>query len=179
LSFWTKYSLETNYDYTYLQISTNGIDWTTLETFNGTLNSWTQKTYSLDAYLGEPFVQIRFRFTSDNYLTQNGMFIDDFTLNVEGTGTGSGENLNSESSISIYPNPVNKSSLVTITGLSSSGAEISIYSPTGVLIEKIIIETQQTNYSYEFHPKGLNDGIYYCVIQLGNKVYVKKLEVVR
>ncbi len=82
LSFWTKYSLETNYDYTYLQISTNGINWTTLETFNGNQNSWIQKTYSLDAYLGESYVLLRFKFESDGYLTEDGMYIDDFELNV-------------------------------------------------------------------------------------------------
>ena len=50
-SFWTKYSLETSYDYTYLEISTDGINWTEMESFNGTVNSWLQKTFHSIAIL--------------------------------------------------------------------------------------------------------------------------------
>jgi len=84
LSFWTKYALETNYDYMWLEISTNGSNWTELEEFNGNQNSWQQKTYSLEDYLGEPYVVIRFHFYSDGYVTEDGMYIDDFEIDAGG-----------------------------------------------------------------------------------------------
>jgi hypothetical protein len=84
LSFWNKFNLESGYDYMYFEITTNGSNWTTLETFNGNQNSWQLQTYSLNAYLGESYVQIRFRFTSDSGVTEEGMFIDDFAITVEG-----------------------------------------------------------------------------------------------
>jgi len=84
ISFWTKYDLETNYDYMYLEVSTNGNNWTNLATFNGTQSNWVQKTYSLNSYLSNPYVLIRFRFYSDSYIVKDGMYIDDFSINVTG-----------------------------------------------------------------------------------------------
>jgi len=84
LSFWNKFNLESGYDYMYVELSTDGSNWTVLETFNGSQPNWQKKTYALNSYLGESFVQIRFRFTSDNYVTEEGMFIDDFAVTVEG-----------------------------------------------------------------------------------------------
>jgi hypothetical protein len=80
ISFWTKYNLETNYDYMYLEISTDGTNWTVMDTYNGIQSAWTNKNYSLNGYLGEPTVTIRFRFYSDYYITKDGMYIDDFNL---------------------------------------------------------------------------------------------------
>jgi leucyl aminopeptidase len=179
MSFWTKYALELNYDYTYLQISTNGINWTTLETFNGTMNSWTNKIYSLDAYLGEPFVQIRFRFTSDVSVTENGMFIDDFALIVEGTGTGVVGNNENKINVEVFPNPMVNNAQVMIKGLTTHDLEISFYSSAGTLIEKNTISATLSDYSYEFNSKGLNQGVYYCVVRIGNEVHVKKVTIIR
>ncbi|MCF8403925.1 MAG: M28 family peptidase [Bacteroidales bacterium] len=81
ISFWTKYTMETNYDYMYFEISTNGTTWTILDTYNGTQSSWVQKTYSLTGYLGENSVMMRFRFYSDYSVTKDGMYIDDFSIN--------------------------------------------------------------------------------------------------
>ncbi len=84
VSFWTKYNLESNYDYMWFEVSTNGSSWTELDEFNGNQNSWTEKTYSLNSYLGEPYVVFRFHFYSDVYISEDGMYIDDFEINAEG-----------------------------------------------------------------------------------------------
>jgi len=84
VSFWTKWDLESGYDYMWFEISTNGSNWTELEEFNATQNSWVEKSYSLNAYLGEPYVLLRFHFYSDYSVTEDGMYIDDFQINAEG-----------------------------------------------------------------------------------------------
>ncbi|MFN2394741.1 MAG: M28 family peptidase [Bacteroidales bacterium] len=84
LSFYTRYDIENNWDYMYLEISTNGTNWTTLDTFTGTQSSWVQKTYSLSNYLNHSFVLIRFHFSSDYTVTRDGMYIDDFQITTEG-----------------------------------------------------------------------------------------------
>ncbi|MFO7874305.1 MAG: M28 family peptidase [Bacteroidales bacterium] len=84
LSFMTKYDIEENWDFMYLEISIDGINYTTLDTFTGAQNSWTEKTYSLADYLDEPFVSIRFHFYSDYMINEEGMYIDDFTIVTEG-----------------------------------------------------------------------------------------------
>jgi hypothetical protein len=84
VSFWAKWDLETNYDYMWLEITTNGSNWTELDEFNGLQNSWVNKSYPLTDYLGQNYVQLRFRFYSDFMVTGDGMFIDDFDVTVEG-----------------------------------------------------------------------------------------------
>lgn len=84
VSFWAKWDLETNYDYMWLEITTNGSSWTELDEFNGLQNNWVNKSYSLNDYLGQNYVQLRFRFFSDFMVTREGMFIDDFEIAVEG-----------------------------------------------------------------------------------------------
>ncbi len=84
LSFKTRYRIENNWDFMYLQISTDGQQWTTLDTYTGNQNTWLEKTYSLLDYVNNPFVQIRFHFTSDHIINDEGMYIDDFAITVEG-----------------------------------------------------------------------------------------------
>ncbi len=84
LSFWTRYDMETNYDYMYLEVSTNGNTWSQLAQFNGTQNNWQKKTYNLNNYLNESYLQIRFRFVSDQSVNKDGMYIDDFEITTVG-----------------------------------------------------------------------------------------------
>ncbi len=84
VSFWAKYDLEADYDYVWLEISTNGSTWTELDEYNGSVSSWTEKTYSLNDYVGESYVVLRFHFYSDYSVTGEGIYIDDFQINAEG-----------------------------------------------------------------------------------------------
>lgn len=84
LSFHTRYRIENNWDFMYLEISTDGNNWITLDTFTGTQNSWVHKSYPLTDYIGEPFVSIRFQFYSDYIINDEGMYIDDFMITTEG-----------------------------------------------------------------------------------------------
>ncbi|MBE0637489.1 MAG: M28 family peptidase [Bacteroidales bacterium] len=84
VSFWTKYDIETNWDYMYLEVTTNGSNWANLATYTGTQSNWQKKTYSLNNYINNPYVVLRFRFYSDGYIVKDGMYIDDFEITVEG-----------------------------------------------------------------------------------------------
>lgn len=84
LSFWTRYDLETNYDYVYLEASTNGTTWTQLAQFNGVQNSWQQRSFTINQFLGQPWVQFRFKFTSDGSVVKDGIYIDDFQIHTTG-----------------------------------------------------------------------------------------------
>ncbi len=84
LSFWTKYDIESGWDFMWLEISIDGINWIELAEFTGTQSSWVQKSYSLEDFLWEPYVLIRFHFYSDYTINRDGMYIDDFCISVEG-----------------------------------------------------------------------------------------------
>lgn len=176
LSFWTRYTLEANYDYTYLQISTNGTTWTTLETFNGSQSTWVQKDYSLNDYLGETYLLIRLKFESDQYVTEDGLYIDDLELMVEVTGTGIGDNFQNSSTVRISPNPFKESTEIQISDISSEEIEVSIYNTNGALIqefkESAIIGSMHT---IVFESNKLPEGLYYCVIRNGRSILVEKL----
>ncbi|MBK9291625.1 MAG: M28 family peptidase [Bacteroidetes bacterium] len=84
VSFWTRYDLETNYDYVYFEVSTNNTSWTQIAQFNGLQNTWQQRTYNLNQYLGQPWVQFRFKFVSDGSVVKDGLYIDDFQIATTG-----------------------------------------------------------------------------------------------
>lgn len=179
LAFWTKYSLEDGYDYTYLEISTNGSNWTNLETFNGNLNTWTQKTYDLNAYLGEPMVLIRFRFESDSYVTENGMFIDDFVLDVQGTGTGINDRSDEAVSVAIFPNPSSGHAFIVVSNLIQSSVEIRIISANGITIMDETIVTESKSFEYPLASDEMESGMYYCIIRNGDHTKATKFNIIR
>jgi hypothetical protein len=75
-TYWTRYGVESNYDYGYAEISTDGVSWNNLFTFQGSQSSWTQKSHSLSSYVGED-VFFRFRYTSDGNTNNGGIYLDD------------------------------------------------------------------------------------------------------
>ncbi len=70
----------------YLEASTNGTNWSQLAVYNGIQSAWVYQSYSLNAYLNQANVFVRFRFTSDNSIKKDGMYIDDFQVTVTGPG---------------------------------------------------------------------------------------------
>jgi len=75
-TYWTRYGVESGWDYGYAEVSTDGTSWNTLFTFQGSQNSWIQKTHSLSSYVGED-IFFRFRYTSDGNTNNGGIYIDD------------------------------------------------------------------------------------------------------
>lgn len=84
LSFWHSYEIESNYDYGYVRVSTNGSTWNTLATYDGYQTGWSQVELDLGAYAGQN-VFIRFEFDTDYSVTYDGWYIDDVVI----TGLGS------------------------------------------------------------------------------------------
>jgi len=81
LSFWTTYIIETNYDFMYVDVSTDDFaTWDVLATFTGTNTSWLRYLYNLDNYVGNSNVKIRFRFVTDYSEVREGIYIDDVEI---------------------------------------------------------------------------------------------------
>jgi hypothetical protein len=75
LSFDIRYILETNYDFLYLQVSTNGITWTTIKEYTGSISNWQSEIIPLDDYSGAD-LYLRFRLVTDNTVISDGVYID-------------------------------------------------------------------------------------------------------
>jgi hypothetical protein len=98
LNYWTWYDLEEDYDYIFLEISTNGGEWriirapsTTSEDpsgnsygwgYNGLSGgdgSWIMESVDLSAYAGE-IIQIRFEYITDAAIHGEGFLLDDVSI---------------------------------------------------------------------------------------------------
>ena len=98
LTFWTWYDLEEDYDYLYLEASTDGKNWQILTTPSGTDQdpsgnsygwgynglsggdgSWIQEEIDLSEFAGQE-VQIRFEYVTDAAVNGEGMLIDDIAI---------------------------------------------------------------------------------------------------
>jgi immune inhibitor A len=87
LSAWAKYDMETDYDYLYGEVSTNGgLNWTQVGAPIDGSSDWTQISYDLSAYKGS-VVQFRFRYATDGGVHYDGPFLDDLALTVDGVQT--------------------------------------------------------------------------------------------
>ncbi|MCP4583404.1 MAG: hypothetical protein GY839_17485 [candidate division Zixibacteria bacterium] len=92
LTFWTWYEIESDWDYAYVEVSTDGVAWWPLngnlstdydpnnhnEGYGITGNSggWTLAKYYINDYVGQQ-VDIRFRYWTDSNTIEEGIYIDD------------------------------------------------------------------------------------------------------
>jgi hypothetical protein len=126
LNFYRWYNIESGYDYGYVEISTdNESTWTELKSYTGAEATWTRESIDISAYTGYPDVKVRFRLTSDYFVTYAGLYIDDVAI----IGTG-GINWLSEYPTSGGVSPDSQTNItVTIntTNLSPSNYNASIF----------------------------------------------------
>jgi hypothetical protein len=80
VTFWCRYTLETDYDVAVVEVSENTKYWFNLDTmrFNGNQSSWVRKAYSLGNYVGKS-VYVRFRCMSDGSVNSGGFYVDDIS----------------------------------------------------------------------------------------------------
>lgn len=87
LDFWQNCDTEAGYDYCHVEISNNnGISWSEIGTFDGAHAQWENINLPASILDEQPDARLRFRFTSDAYITDDGWHIDD--IEITGAGTG-------------------------------------------------------------------------------------------
>jgi hypothetical protein len=101
LSFWTKYDIESNYDYGQIEVSTNnGSTWIPLPglytepgtgsfqpngepLYDGLKSNWVKEEISLAGYNSNQ-VKLRFELKTDGSLVKDGWYVDDIAIMVYG-----------------------------------------------------------------------------------------------
>jgi len=97
ISYWTWYDLEEDWDYLYLEASTDGETWEILKTpsgtdynpsgnsygwgYTGATNNWIQETVDLSKFAGQK-VQIRFEYITDLAVNEEGLLLDDIRIDA-------------------------------------------------------------------------------------------------
>lgn len=128
VSFYAKWAIEADYDFTQFQVSTdNGNTWigqcglyTVAGTsasgsvqpngkpvWEGIQSTWVREEINLSDYLGQT-IKVRFQFKSDGGATEDGFYFDDFSLayNTSGGSSAGIEDL-TLTAIELFPNPTN------------------------------------------------------------------------
>lgn len=99
LSYWAWYDIESDYDYLYVNVSENDVDWKNILTssctsenptgsnfgcgYNGRSDGWVYETVDLSAYAGKK-ITLEFEYITDAAVNGEGMVIDD--LQIEAIG---------------------------------------------------------------------------------------------
>ena len=179
ISFWTRYQMESGYDYMYLEVSADGSGWEQIATYTGNQNTWTNLTYSLNDYLNKENVTIRFHFTSDVYIEAQGMFIDDIEIDVVGVGIGENPAA-SQDVIRILPNPATDHTTISLFLANSGNAKLTLSDATGKKIREIAGGSMDAGmHNFQVELSALQNGIYFILLESNGKTTARKLVISR
>ena len=192
MKFQMAFDIEPDWDVLYVEYSTdNGITWDVLGTaddpnwYNSTANEneltigkqWTgsdttlkEYSYDLDAFTNEPQISFRFHFESDDFVTANGVLIDDFVIAGEQLAI---EDININTA-KIFPNPT--TDLVNISWNETYNGELKLFDITGRLLKIIQVKNKsQISFTTDY----LSTGVYLLQFSNDNHHLVKKLIIER
>ncbi len=187
VSFYAKWNIENDYDYTQFEVSTdNGNSWTAQcgkytnmgsntgtqpqgePLYDGNQNDWVLEEIDLSDYLGEQIL-VRFRFSSDNFQTADGFYFDDLKVNiVEESQLGVNETI--KNSFNIYPNPTNNVLNITTP---NSNYTIKLFNLQGQIVQKI----KSVTGSKTIDLSNLSTGIY--ILKLTSQKASKTFKVIK
>ncbi|MCK4338556.1 MAG: immune inhibitor A, partial [Candidatus Cloacimonetes bacterium] len=188
VEFATKYDIEQGYDFAYFEISTDGSIWNTLAYFTGTQNSWVEESINLIDYCGD-IVYFRFRFYSDTYVTEDGIYIDDFKIYKYEyiVSTDDAPDFVSQPQLyQNYPNPFCASTTISfnlvIPITIGKHRQLKIYNVKGQLVKQLSIINSKSSIIWDGkdeNGKQLSNGIYFYKMYVGKKSVVKKMLLLR
>ncbi len=146
LSFWTKYYLEFDHDFGYIDISVDGgTTWQQLgDKIAGVSTRWKEVRRSLTPFTGAGFNHVKFRFRMESDSHQGppfmGWFIDDVRISegVDLTDVASPKNARfipkKWEVLQNYPNPFNPETKITIRVPNKQFVRADIYNTVGQLV---------------------------------------------
>jgi hypothetical protein len=170
LVFWTRYAMEKNSDYLYVQArSESGTEWMTLESFTGIDMRWQKKVVTLEPFSGidKNRVFIRFRFISDQQTTYMGPLIDDLAIIYEPVVVGAwNKNMNQQPEqvrlFQNFPNPFNPETRISYYIPKPAYVTIRIINLQGQVVD-VLVGSRQTPAIYHtlWRPEDLASGVYF------------------
>ena len=173
MTFWAKWEIEAGWDYAQVIASTNnGSSWTPLcgnythagssnqdfdqPLYDGFQSTWVMETVDLNDFVGQEIL-IAFSFESDSYVTEDGFYFDDISINTLGAelvGIGEQELINWR----VYPVPANDQLYITKTDALNYG--FKLIDSSGRLVK----QGSLTNNSTAIDVSELEDGIYILLL---------------
>src|SRR4030095_16448044 len=187
LSFFHRYTVETNFDYCMVEVSSNnGNTWQPAAEYTGTLSTWTQQTLDITRFANRSTqMKVRFRVVSDAGVTADGWYVDDIIINTYCTGTITGiTNNNGIPSVFAleqnYPNPFNPSTGIKYQIAKESFVKITVYDILGKNVATLVNEKKSAGfYNVEFNASNYASGLYFYKMEAGDFTEVKKMMLVK
>ena len=194
LKFWTKWSIESFFDYAQVKASKNdGTTWIPLcgkytkqesnndlydePYYDGTQNNWVLEDIDLSDFVGYN-IKLRFTLVSDSYLTKDGFFFDDLSVTkIDHSNNSITENIElGDFFISDpIPNPTNDNVYIKYSMPNNSGV-FKIYNINGQLIYSKNINTKSGDIIFDV--KNYEKGVYYYSIENANSTITPKTLIV-
>ncbi len=187
LTFYHRYALENNYDYSMVEVSSNnGNTWQPVAEYTGTNTTWTQVTLDITRYANRSTqMKVRFRVVSDAGTTGDGWYVDDIAINTYCTGliTGIQGNTNIPERFALeqnYPNPFNPATVIKYQLPKASNVKIRVFDLLGQEVAKLIDGNIEAGYhQVEFNGSDLASGLYLYKIEADGFTDVKKMMLVK
>lgn len=187
MQYWTKFSLEKNYDEVVIQGSTNGgSTWfpicgkyeTAPASFGGTTPMYdglqelfVKEEIDLNPYLGQQLL-VRFTLSTDGGYNLDGFYFDDFVVRKIPATTAAVNEINIEDHVSVFPNPSNGQ--ITLTNTGETIYTVKLYNELGQ--EVIKTEKLEGNESGKILDlQHLQAGVYFIELVNSEGRIVKKL----
>jgi len=158
ITFWAKWNIEANYDFTQFQVSVdNGNTWVgqcglytvpgtnangsvqpnNQPVWEGEQSTWVLEEVDLSDYLGQ-VIKVRFQLRSDGGTRKDGFYFDDFSIYFNESGVSLNEEVLAP--IVLYPNPNN--GVLSLTG-TKPGQQFELHDANGQLIQSGIFQSAQ------------------------------------
>lgn len=185
---YAQYSTEN--DRLQLQVSTNcGSTWTTVwdkqgsalstapattSSFTPTASQWRAETASLNSFIGQSKVFLKFRATSKY---GNNCYVDDINITQV---VGVNDINNTVNYITVYPNPFSNNTNVEFSIAKTENASFGVYN----LIGEKVLSIDETAYGTGTHTVTINandlsQGVYYLNAIVGDQKFTQKLTIVK
>jgi carboxypeptidase T len=181
LEYRARWSLEKDFDYVQLSISTNnGTTWTPLQgqythaggpyqasgqpLYDGTEAEWRHEVIALDTYQGKK-IKLRFRLKADMGTQLDGFWFDDVKVSMLLDPTGLQTDVRQEILMGEpWPNPAGERIQAAYAlPAGATSADVSLFSPLGIRVRQQQLSGQAG--TVQFETRGLAPGIYTLRIQ--------------
>jgi hypothetical protein len=187
LSFWSRHSLETNFDFGYVEVSKdNGNNWQTVTIFNAPNLTWTQYSFDITTPANaSTYMKVRFRLQSDANTVGQGWWVDDIVITKYCTGTPVGITGNTEIPKTFaleqnFPNPFNPVTSIKYQLPSPEKVSIKIFDILGKEVAALVNENQEPGYyEVKYDASNLASGLYFYRIEAGSFTQTKKMMLIK
>jgi len=180
LNFYAKWNIEASWDYAQVLISTDGNVFTPacgkytvlgsdnqdegMPLYDGDQNDWVLEQIDLQDYIGEE-IYIQFKMVSDGFVEEDGIYIDDISIQ----GTGNPSSLSpydfSFKAIKIIPNPFDKNFQLALSDLPYNEINIEIFANDGKMVFKENkLPLNKASFTYNINTEQWPSGSYQLVL---------------